>query len=151
MKLLSTLLILTTVACIGSKVKLVEATSQEWAGGRYESGHGTNYRIKLVAKGSSNELQVNDLWIGEDYFEVTAVRDLAKRNDLNFNKKDTVFVSAGLTLKPNAEGRYIKQLGEQKPKPRDFKGAALLGYTWKGKVRYLEITTLQKLDKIIYP
>ena len=135
----------------GSKVKLLEATSQKWAGGIYEAGYGTNFKVTLIAKGSSEKLQVSDLWIGEDHFSVKAVKNLAKRNDLEFSKKDTLYVVAGFTFKPDKDGRYIKKMGDQKPVPREYEGVALLKYTWKGKEKYKEIDKLKELQKIIYP
>ena len=135
----------------GTKVKLGEATSQEWAGGIYEAGYGTNFKVTLIAKGSSEKLQVSDLWIGEDYFSVKAVKNLAKRNDLEFSRKDTLYVTAGFTFKPDKDGKYIKKMGDQKTVPHEYDGVALLGYTWKGKLKYIEIDELKKLQKIIYP
>ena len=135
----------------GTKVKLLEATSQEWAGGIYESGYGTNFKVTLIAKGNSEKLQVSDLWIGEDYFSVKAVKNLAKRNDLEFSRKDTLYVTAGFTHKPDKDGKYLRKMGEQKVVPHEYDGVALLGYTWKGKTKYIEIDELKKLEKIIYP
>ena len=135
----------------GTKVKLLEATSQEWAGGIYESGYGTNFKVTLIAKGNSEKLQVSDLWIGEDYFSVKAVKNLAKRNDLEFSRKDTLYVTAGFTHKPDKDGKYLRKMGEQKVVPHEYDGVALLGYTWKGKTKYIEIYELKKLEKIIYP
>lgn len=151
MKTLNTLLIILMIFLCGSKAKLVDATSQEWAGGIYEAGYGTNYIITLVAKGNSDKLIINDLWIGEDYFKVSAVKSLAARNDLAFEKGDTVYVAAGLTLKPDKNGKYIKTLKGSKELPEEYTGAALLGYTWKGKNKFVEIGDFRKLEKIIYP
>lgn len=151
MKITSSILVFLMLFSCGSKVKLIEATSQEWAGGIYEAGYGTNFKVTLIAKGNSEKLQVSDLWIGEDYYSVKAVKNLARRNDLGFNKKDTLYVTAGFTFKPDKDGKYIKKMGDQKPVPHKYEGAALLKYTWKGKEKYKEINELKKLQKIIYP
>jgi hypothetical protein len=151
MRLLLTSFIGLIILFCGVKVKLVDATSQEWYGGRYESGKGTDYVLTLKAKGSSDKLIIDELWVGEDYYEVKAVKNRAKRSDLSFEKRDTIFVTAGKKLKPNENGELVKVSGKNVKAPKDFSGAALLAYTWKGKRKYLEITELRVLEKIIYP
>lgn len=151
MRIIGTVLIFIMLFLFGSKVKLIDASSQEWAGGIYEAGYGTNFKITLLAKGNSEKLQVSDLWVGEEYYAVKAVKNLARRNDLEFDKKDTVYITAGFTFKPDKDERYIKNLGKQKPVPKAYDGVALLRYFWKGKEKYLEIDELKKLEKIIYP
>ncbi|MBT3242813.1 MAG: hypothetical protein HN352_06655 [Bacteroidetes bacterium] len=151
MKTTITAFIILTVFLFGSKIKVVDATSQAWAGGIYQSGYGTDFRIALIAKKASDKLKIDELWIGEDFFEVQAVKDLAHRSDFEFSKKDTVYLAAGIKYKPENEGSYVKVQGKTRQAPMEFDGAALIGYTFKGKRKYIEIDTLRVLKKIIYP
>lgn len=151
MKLLNLIGIVLILLPLCSKVKVLDATSQEWAGGVYASGYGTNFKITMVARGSSDQLVINDLWIGEDHFEVVAVKDLSRRGDALFAKKDTVYVSAGITYKPDENGRYKKTETGSKKAPDRYDGQALLGYTWKGKQKYVRIDEIRSLEKLIYP
>ncbi len=135
----------------GAKVKLLDATSQEWYGGQYESGRGTDYKISLLAGGGSDELVLDELWLGEDFYEIKAVKNLARKSDLKFEKRDTIYVQAGKKYKPDENGRMVKVAGKSVEPPKEYNGVALMGYTWKGKRKYIEIEKLRVLEKIIYP
>ncbi len=151
MKVLHVFALLSLVLIFGAKVKYVDSTSQSWVAGIYEAGYGTDYRICLLAKGGSEKLQVDELWIGEDYFKVKAVKDLAYRNNLSFEKRDTIYVASSIKYKPGKDGKMEQVKLIKKEAPKKFSGDALLGYTWKGKKNFLEITKFRKLEKIIYP
>lgn len=147
---IATILGLVLFLC-GSKVKLIDATSQEWIAGRYESGRGTDYILTLKARGGSENLVIDKLWVGEVLYEVYAVKDRAKRSDREFDKGDTIYVQAGKKLKPDETGKMVTVSGKEVSPPVDNPGAALLSYTWKGKRKHLEIDDFRELEKIIYP
>lgn len=151
MKVFLTTVLIFLVLGFGPKFKLVEASSQEWAGGRYETGFGTYYKMTLITRGGSEKLQVEDLWIGDSFFEVKALKNPANKSDLIFAKRDTVYVKWSLNFKPDKEGVSKQVVGAQKEPPFEFNGEALLGYTWKGKKKFFEIKDFRKLEKIIYP
>lgn len=151
MKALVVAVLVSIILLFGAKMKMVDSTSQEWAGGIYESGYGTNYKITLIAKGGSEKLQVNEFWIGQDYFEVKAMKNLAKRSDLSFARKDTIYIVSSINFKPDNNGTMVQVKPMKKDPPVDFEGDALLGYTWKGKKKFLEIECFRKLEKLIYP
>jgi len=134
-----------------TKVKLVDASSQKWIAGRFESGYGTDYLITIKARAGSDKLVFDKLWIGDDYYEVNALRNLAKRSDLAFEKGDTVFIRAGEKYLPDENGKMVQQKGKTLEPPTEFTGAALLGYTFKSRRKYLEIKEFRVLEKIIYP
>jgi len=151
MKTIVAVVLVSVILLFGSKMKLVDSSSQKWAGGIYESGYGTNYKITLIAKAGSDKLQVNELWIGQDYFKINAMRNLAKRSDLSFARKDTVYVVSSINFKPGRDGKMEQVKLMRKEPPVDFNGDALLGYTWKGKKKFLEIKSFRKLEKLIFP
>ena len=151
MKILLTSLMGIIILLCGAKVKLIDATSQEWYGGQYESGRGTDYVFTIRAGGGSDKLVIDQLWLEEDFYEVSAVKNRAKRSDLTFQKNDTIYIQAGKKLLPDANGNMLKVAGKKMDPPREFSGTALLGYTWKGKRKYLEVAELKVLEKIIYP
>ena len=151
MKIFLTSLILIILFWFGAKVKLVDATSQDWYGGRYESGHGTDYVFTLKARGGSDKLVLDQLWMDDDYYEVKAVKNLAKRSDLDFEKKDTLFIRVGKKYQPDKDGQMLKITGKSVKSPKEYDGVALLAYTWKGKRKYMEIKEFRILEKIIYP
>lgn len=151
MKLISSIALMLVVFFLGSPVKNLDATSQEWAGGTYESGYGTNYQLLFKTRGGSDKLAFHDLWVGDKYFQVVAIKELTKRNDLNFEKGDSVYVVAREVYRPDKNGNYQREITHEKACPITFESAALLGYTWKGKQKFLEIKSFRKLEKLIYP
>ncbi len=151
MKVITITVLASLILIFGVKMKLVDSTSQEWAGGMYESGYGTNYKITLIAKRGSEKLQINELWIGQDYFEVHAVKDLSRRSDLSFDRKDTVYVVSSINFKPDKDGTMVQVKAIKKDPPIKYEGVALIGYTWKGKKKFLKIKSFRKLEKLIYP
>lgn len=151
MKIISFVLLGVLVILPCSRLKLLDATSQEWAGGIYEAGYGTNYKMTLLARGGSDKLAIHDLWIGEDHFNVQAFASQTNRSETAFARKDTLYVRAGITYQPDENGRYIKKGSTDTPRPEGNDGLAILGYTWKGKQKYLEIASFRELEKLIYP
>jgi hypothetical protein len=62
---LSCMLVCTRVSA-QKYVKVVEATSQSWSGGRVESGSGTTYSIKVAVKGCQ-KVKFDGFWSRSDY------------------------------------------------------------------------------------
>lgn len=151
MKAIAITVLVSFILIFGAKMKLVDSTSQEWAGGMYQSGYGTNYKITLIAKRSSEKLQVNELWIGQDYFEVHAFKNLSIRSNLSFDRKDTVYVVSSINFNSDKDGKMIQVKAVNKDPPIKYEGDALIGYTWKGKKKFLKINSFRKLEKLIYP
>ena len=151
MKIAGTFLIAFILCLFGPKVKLIDATSQDWIAGRYESGRGTDFVISLKARGGSDNIRVEKLWVDGYMYEVEAVKDLAKRSDKSFDRGDTLYVKAGKKLKPDKEGKMKQVSGKNIDPEKEYEGAALLAYTWKGKRKYLVIKEFNELEKIIYP
>jgi hypothetical protein len=150
MRILS-LLLLGLCLSFGAKIQVVKSTSQEWAGGLRESGYGTNYKLTIKVKAGSGELQFEDLWVGDTHMKVRVAADPAKQPGNSFARGSQVTLQAGITIRPDEQGRITLSPEESLKKPFNFKGEGLLGYIYKGHKAYLEITGFEKLNKIIYP
>lgn len=135
----------------GGRIKVAESTSQEWMGGLQQSGYGTYYKALVTVKAGSDKLQIDELWIDNLKLPVRAVTDLKDAGSKTFNKGDKVYVTAGITWKPDAQGGMVRMTGIQMDKPYDYQGQGLIGYTYKGKRAYIEIKSFKKLETIIYP
>ena len=135
----------------GGKVKVAESTSQEWMGGLQQSGYGTYYKAVVTVKAGSDKLQIDELWIDNLKLPVRAVTDLKDAGSKTFKKGDKVYVTAGITWKPDPQGGMVRKTGIQMDKPYDYKGQGLIGYTYKGKRAYIEIKSFKKLETLIYP
>jgi len=150
MKYLS-ILLLGLMVCWGGKVRLVESTSQEWVGGLQESGYGTEFKLTIEVKAGSDQLQIDDLWIGEIHRKVRIIADSANLQIKTFKKGSLIQVRAGMTFRPGPDEKTGLRDQDNVKKPFNYKGEGLLGYTYKGKKDYLQIATFKKLEKIIYP
>jgi hypothetical protein len=139
------------IFCCGGKMKVAESTSQEWVGGLQESGYGTDYKITLKVKAGSDQLQFQELWVGDTYMKVRVLADPATSKAGEFAKGAKVTIKAGVTYRPGPDEK-VKQINAiDVKKPFNYKGAGLLGYTCKGKKLYIEINDFRQLEKIIYP
>ena len=134
--------------------EVIKATEQQWAGGISGSGGGTDYQITIVVKISSNELEIDGLWIGERFFPVKAKKKFPARTSDGFSVNDTIYITTQ-EVNPRIEILTDQNKKEQprhggakqdkvKP-PIVFNGAALISYTFKGKRYYKEVSELEKL------
>lgn len=146
-----TILLLCIVFGWGGRMEVVKSTSQEWIGGLRESGYGTDYRIAIKVKAGSDQLQIDDLWIGEVHMKVKVIADPSNPQNAKFKKGSQVSLKAGIIYRPDADGQIRLLPADSLRKPFNFKGEGLLGYTYKGRKAYLEIGEFKKLEKIIYP
>lgn len=150
MKVLTFILIFAAF-CGGGRIKVTEATSQEWVGGLQESGYGTDYQMIIKAKAGSEQFQIDELWVGDLHMKVRVIADPAKPMDRTFKKGARLVVKAGMTLRPGPDEKGQLLSADSLARPVDFRGEGLLGYTWKGEKRYAEIDVFKKLERIIYP
>ena len=132
--------------------KIIEATSQDWAGGRKESGYGTYYRFKMIAAKSSEKLLIDRLWIGEDYYEVKPYTEPGRFNSNKFNRADTIFILATRFLGSElTKDRNIQKKSDKYIKPAfNYDGDAIIGYKIRNKRKFKKIKSFTRLKKINY-
>lgn len=145
------IVLLTVIFGWGGKVQVRQSTSQDWVGGLQESGYGTDYRLTLKVKANSEQLQIEDLWVGDQYMKVRVMPDPADPQVKSFKKGSNVTCRAEFTIRPGALEKTPGTAVSRLPKPFNFKGEGLLGYTYKGRKAYVEIAEFKKLERIIYP
>jgi len=63
-------LILSILFGCGGKLQVIHSTSQEWVGGLMESGYGNDYTLTIKFKAGSDQLQIEDLWVGDVHMKV---------------------------------------------------------------------------------
>jgi hypothetical protein len=132
--------------------EVIEATYQKWSGGTPDSGTGTNYIVKMLAKSNHDKLQIDQLWVGDDFYKVEAYKQEEKSREKLFVKNDTILIKATKLIQPNSKGVMVEKKNyENISKPYDYKGSALIGFKLKGKRKYKEISTLKKLKYLAYP
>jgi len=135
-----------------SPFSIVESTVQWSAGGRMESGIAESYTLKLVANYGSDKLNINDLWIDSSYFEAHPYK---QNKDLSFGntweKGDTLYIKAVKRSYPDGKGELKDFVKPGKALPFKYSGAALIGYTLKGKKKYFVVEKFKKLPKVYNP
>ena len=149
--ILFTLFSITNSTCI-KKFELIKATSQEWHGGREQTGFGTYYELTILPKTNSDNLVFDQMWIGKKYFDVQCFQKGKKMRNNLFSKGDTITIRVNLSVKPkpmpfdkkddNKTEHYV---------PKKYEGDALLSYLYKGKRKYFEIKKFTKIEPIFYP
>jgi hypothetical protein len=147
------LLLIITFAIFGwgGKVQVRQATSQEWVGGLQESGYGTDFKLEIRVKANSDRLKIEELWVGDLHMNVRVITDPANPKTVKFSKGQVVTCKAAVIYQPGSDHKMKMSGADLKDKPFNFKGAGLLGYTYKGRKLYVEINELKTLEKIIYP
>ncbi len=126
--------------------KVVKATRQSWVAGTKNGGHGTNYLITCVASTSSDKLKIRKLWIGDQSFEVKAVKDLNAYPQEKFSAGDTIYIQASRFITPN-DTTVIRS----EPAPQKYKGEALIGYKCGNKTRYTPVEKFEVLSRLNMP
>ena len=130
---------------------IVEGTSQKYAGGREKSGYGTRYNIKLFAQKSSKKLKIDQLWIGEEFFDVKPIKDPKRKNDHNFSKNDTIYLYVKHHIHTDEEMKKAQKEKKLLKPPYNYQGAALIGYKVRNKRKYKVIDKFTELKKVFYP
>jgi hypothetical protein len=138
-------------------------TSQDWHGGIKGSGGGTNYEITAVSKQSSANLIIDQLWIGQKYYEITVSKKFPSFSADGFSANDTIYIHASDYRKDPDFNRNIqvtdsetKQIIETAEAvnidpPYAYQGVALIGYKLNGQHLYIPIDKIVKKAPLFYP
>lgn len=156
MKLIILSIILTflsfSIDC-NEQFEIIKASSQEWKGGRQETGYGTYYELTIVTKVNSDNLRFDKLWIGEKYFQVSCYQKGKRVKNDTFGPGDTITIQVNdITVpKPMPFVEKDDYKNENPLPPEKYKGAALLSYVYKGKRKYKVIKKFTKIEAVYYP
>jgi hypothetical protein len=153
---MKSLIILVFVSCLGVfssvPIKFVSATKYDWAGGRKEGGKGTKYTFHFVAGKSSELLKLNCIYLGKKCYDIEAFK-IEKDNSWNksFKSSDTLIINISQTWMRNEKDEFVEVQNFQiKNPPIQFKGDALLEYSYKNKKNYVIIPKIQNTQNQQY-
>ena len=130
----------------------VDATVQHLNAGRRKSGKSVQYQIKLVAHKPSSKITFTNMYVGSEPVEFKVYK-LTENNQISmtYQKGDTVYIDASMRYKPNEEG-LLTLVNNGLPKTVvEYKGEAILKYTFKNKKYELTIENFKKLPTVNYP
>ena len=135
------------------KFEIIKASSQEWKGGRQETGFGTYYELTIVPKVNSGKLRFDKLWIGEKYFQISCYQKGKRVKNDTFGSGDTITIHVNNETVPESMLPVEKdKFKNENPKPpKKYKGEALLSYLYNGKRKYKIIETFIIIEAVYYP
>ncbi|MBN1414894.1 MAG: hypothetical protein JW973_07325 [Bacteroidales bacterium] len=107
-------------------IRILEATRQEWTGGREETGKGVNYEIKLVVDKKSTKLKFVSVTVDQQgcSYKVNNISDPERGN--RYRKGDTLMISALLKNPPEYP-------------PKKLKPYPVIGCSFKNKIYYFPV------------
>jgi len=114
--------------------KIVKATSRKWIISRNDDV--VTYRIQIVTKKTSEELKLDELWVGDRVFKVRVLKKESNAMARHFAEKETLYLEA------ERETKNVSY--EEMQPPRN--GKVSLGYTFNNKRRYLSIKNFEEAD-----
>jgi hypothetical protein len=114
--------------------KIVKATSRKWVISR--SGDVVTYRIQIITKKTSEELKVDELWVGNRVFKVRVLKEESNTSARHFTEKETLYLEAE---------RETKNIGYEEMGP-SRNGKVSVGYMINNKRRYLSIKNFEESD-----
>jgi len=114
--------------------KIIKATSRKWIISR--RGDVVTYRIQIVTKKTSEELKLDELWVGDKVFKVRVVKKESPINAKQFAEKETLYLEAE---------RETKNICYEEMRPTQ-QGKVTLGYTINNKRKYLSIKNFEACD-----
>ncbi|MFC2097432.1 hypothetical protein ACFLSI_03755 [Bacteroidota bacterium] len=146
------ILIVLSIICIITPYRIIEATSQDWAGGRPEAGYGTYYKLRIIVFTGSEKLYIDQFWVGDDYYEIKPYINPGQFKNNYFSKGDTIRIQAtkysgsDITKDKNIQKSSNKYIAP----PNNYKGEAIIGYKYRNKRKYKKIKFFKKLKKLNY-
>src|SRR5689334_2847201 len=114
--------------------KIVKATSRKWVISR--SDDVVTYRIQIITKKASDELKVDELWVGNRVFKVRVLKKESNALVRHFAEKETLYLEAE---------RETKNVAFEEMQP-SRNGKVSLGYIVNNKRRYLSIKNFEEFD-----
>ena len=152
------LLLICLAICCSHKCndfKVLEATSQKWVGGTIGSGSGINYQLTLIANQSSEKIKIDQLWVGDQYFKVTAIKKFPASEKEGFEKGDTIYIKATVAhprpVSPVSGEKDPTHIKPSQSPPFTYDGAALIGYELNKKRKFIIVEKIKKISSIAYP
>ncbi len=142
----------TTAKCKVQILRLTRATSQRFVGGAAGSPSGTYYKVYFVTSKNSKKIVIDQLWVGDDYYEVSAFLEKKSGASPDFGAGDSISISATRFVQNSTQlnNQEESKALPKKNKPYNYSGAALVGYKYGNKRKYLEIEKFELLKRAEY-
>jgi len=162
------LLLCLAICCVNkcNDFEIIDATSQKWVGGIRSAGSGINYQLTLLTNQSSKNINVDQLWIGDQYFKVSAIKKFPASEKEGFEKGDTIYINARIAhprppsptggetqqvKNPSNEDATLHEDSLRQTPPFSYDGVALIGYELNKKRKFFIVEKIKKISPIAYP
>jgi hypothetical protein len=78
--------------------RIVEATRQEWTGGRQRSVRGLNYRVTIIAGKGSGKLKLQEMWVNRKLIPHRIFNITRNEPGNSFARNDTLLLTGTLII-----------------------------------------------------
>jgi len=148
MKMLVGLYLFISFSCLPfHDIKILDASSQKFQGGREESGSGIQYRIQLIANKDSEKLEIVGVWVDQKMYKPRIVVKSGFQLVGDFQKGDTLLLTfTKWTHKPEAFETPSEELQSNNMPPEKFKGEGIIEGRIKRKSFFKEIPHFIELN-----
>lgn len=133
-----------------AEVQIITVESQKYRGGLKGTPSGIKYKMLFVAPANQNEFNTIGFWIQDVYTPAKAYRNKLGNNRSQYQKGDTLVVSASLIL--NKEGSYVPaNENETLTRPKGFTEKVLLCYTINNRKKFVGTNEIFELEEELRP
>jgi hypothetical protein len=125
--------------------RIIEATKQEWTGGRQRSVRGLNYRVTIIAGKGSGKLKLQELWVKRKLIP-HKVFNITKNEPGNyFVKNDTLLLTGTLLID---ESVSIDSM--DKEPPFKYTEELIIGYKLNSRMLYKPVSEIKVLNHLYH-
>ena len=152
MKLLSILLLFCFGWFTSTPFEFSNATVRQFNAGQRMGGQNVQYQVKFIANKPSRKITFKKMWIGSEQVEFR-VSGIAKDNSMTatYGRGDTIVIEANMSYRPNENGALTLVDNGLSKKVKEYKGKAIIEYTYKGKIKEFIVADFTRLETVNYP
>jgi hypothetical protein len=125
--------------------RIVEATRQEWTGGRQKSARGLNYRVTIIAGKGSGKLKLQELWVNRKLIPHRVFNLTKNEPGVSFAKKDTLVITGTVIINESISSDSI-----YKEPPFIFTEELIIGYKLNNRMLYKPVSEIKILDPLYH-
>ncbi len=125
--------------------RIVEATRQEWTGGRKKSARGLNYRVTIIAGKGSGKLKFQELWVNRKLIPHRVFNITKNEPGNSFVKNDTLVLTGTVIINGSISSDSI-----YKEPPFIFTGELIIGYKLNSRMLYKPVSEIKTLNTLYH-
>jgi hypothetical protein len=125
--------------------RIVEATRQEWTGGRQKSVRGLNYRVTIIAGKGSGKLKLQELWVNRKLIPHRVFNITKNEPGNSFTRNDTLLLTGTLIINESVSIDSI-----DKEPPFVYTEELIIGYKLNSRMLYKPVSEIKVLNHLYH-